>query len=68
LLIYKLFSEKDYKKFLDESSFEGSASDSEDGFIHFQQDLRSGQQFINILTMKEIYIYLPLILILQIQI
>ena len=34
MLIYKLFSEKDYKKFLDESSFEGSASDSEDGFIH----------------------------------
>ena len=34
MLIYKLFSEKDYKKFLDESYFEGSASDSEDGFIH----------------------------------
>ena len=34
MLIYKLFSEKDYKKFLDESSFEGSASDNEDGFIH----------------------------------
>ena len=34
MLIYKLFSEKDYKKFLDKSSFEGSASDSEDGFIH----------------------------------
>lgn len=34
MLIYKLFSEKDYKKFLDESSFDGSASDIEDGFIH----------------------------------
>ena len=34
MLIYKLFNEKDYKKFLDESSFGGSASDKEDGFIH----------------------------------
>ena len=34
MLNYKLFSEKDYKKFLKESFFEGSAADNEDGFIH----------------------------------
>ena len=34
MLIYKLFSEKEYKKFLEISFFEGSQADNEDGFIH----------------------------------
>ena len=34
MLIYKLFSEKDYKKFSEKSFFEGSAEDNKDGFIH----------------------------------
>ena len=34
MLIYKLLSEKDYKKFLEDSFFEGSVADNEDGFIH----------------------------------
>ena len=34
MLIYKLFSEKEYKNFVEESFFEGSPADNEDGFIH----------------------------------